>query len=273
MTNKNRPVAYKDVDFLEGHDGRAVRILSEYLEPLSRFEAQGVSDTVVMYGSARMMAMADAEANLHEVRKAGDGPSAELTAAKRDVVNARYYEAARELARRITQWAQALDCTENRFVVCSGGGPGIMEAANRGAAEAGGANIGLNIKLPFEQSENPHISPELAFQFHYFFMRKFWFVSLAKAFIVFPGGFGTMDELFDVMTLNQTSKLSQKISIVLFGTDYWNSVLNFDVMVEAGTISPEDLDYFYQTDDIDDAFTYITRDLSENAMDCPGIVL
>jgi uncharacterized protein (TIGR00730 family) len=269
MSEKTRPVAYKDMDFLEGHDGRAVRILSEYLEPLARFEAQGVSDTVVMFGSARMIDMEEAEANLLVVEKSGG----DITKAKRDIGNARYYEAARKLSHRITAWGNALDCEGNRFVVCSGGGPGIMEAANRGAAEAGGANIGLNIQLPFEQKENPHITPELAFQFHYFFMRKFWFVSMAKAIIVFPGGFGTMDELFDVMTLNQTGKLAQKISIVLFGTDYWDSVLNFEAMIDAGTISAEDLKLFHRTDDVDDAFEYITRDLNDNAMDCPGIVL
>ena len=269
MSDINRPVAYKDLNFLEGHDGRAVRILSEYLEPLARFEARGVSDTVVMYGSARMISREEAEANLSAAEKAGD----DLSQAKRDMTNAGYYEAARELAHRITKWGHDLDSDGNRFVVCSGGGPGIMEAANRGAAEAGGDNIGLNINLPFEQKENPYITPELTFQFHYFFMRKFWFVSLAKAIIVFPGGFGTMDELFDVLTLNQTGKLSQKISIVLFGTDYWNSVLNLGAMVDAGTISPADLDHFHQTDDIDDAFDYVTCDLSDNAMDCPAIIL
>ncbi len=271
-TGMERPVAYKDAAFLEGHDGRAVRILAEYLEPLARFEAQGISDTVVMFGSARMISLADAEARLAEAEASGAGDG-DLSVAQRDLNNARYYEAARELSRRITEWGISLDCHGNRFVVCSGGGPGIMEAANRGAAEAGGANIGLNIQLPFEQTENPYITPELAFQFHYFFMRKFWFVSLAKAIVVFPGGFGTMDELFDVMTLNQTGKLTQKISIVLYGMDYWNSVLNFEAMVEAGTISPEDLDLFHRTDDLDDAFNFITADLSTNAIHCPGIIL
>ncbi len=264
-----RPVGYKNAEFLEGDDGRPVRILSEYLEPLSRFAEQGVSDTIVMFGSARMMSHDDAQAQL-DAALGGDGDE---DTARRDLANARYYEAARELSRQLSEWSKNINGGKERFVICSGGGPGIMEATNRGAAEAGSINVGLNIKLPFEQHENPYITPDLAFEFHYFFMRKFWFVSLAKAVVIFPGGFGTLDELFEVMTLNQTGKLEQPISIVLFGTDYWNEVINFDAMIDAGTISAADMELCFHTDNVDDAFAFITDDLIKKAVGQPGLIL
>ncbi|MBT4889038.1 MAG: LOG family protein [Rhodospirillales bacterium] len=262
-------VFFQDDDFMEGDYGRPVRILSEYLGPLSKFKEERISDTIVMFGSARTLSQKDADAKLKEATRTGEGVNAANIAVK----NAHYYEAARELASRFTVWARGIDEEKQRFVVCSGGGPGIMEAANRGANDAGGTNIGLNIQLPFEQHENPYITDDLSFQFHYFFMRKFWFVSLAKAVIVFPGGFGTLDEFFELMTLNQTGKLDHKIPIVLFGTNYWSKVLNLDAMAEEGTISPEDVNLFYRTDSIDDAFKFITDDLSANSMDIPGLIL
>jgi len=220
--NGRRPVAYKNEPFLDSPDGRSLRILSEYLEPLSHFRDEKIRDTIVFFGSARITET---------------GPMA------------KYYEDARTLARLFTDWSDHLENATNRFVVCSGGGPGIMEAANRGASEAGGKTIGLNIGLPFEQLPNPYITPELSFEFHYFFMRKFWFAYLAKALVIFPGGFGTMDELFEILTLVQTRKLEKKIVILLYGTSYWSEVINFDAMVKHGTISPEDLRLFDRADD------------------------
>jgi len=196
-----RPVAYRNEKFLDSPDARAVRILSEYLEPYAHFRHQKVRDTVVFFGSAR--------------------------SEERGLMG-KYYGEARELGRLVTQWSNQLPDDSRRFVVCSGGGPGIMEAANRGATEAGGQSVGLNIGLPFEQLPNPFITPELSFQFHYFFMRKFWFVYLAKAMVFFPGGFGTMDELMEVLTLVQTQKLNKKIIIVLYGTSFWKDVLHLE---------------------------------------------
>ena len=211
---KRRPVAYKNIDFLESPDGRGIRILSEYLHPLAHFRAGNVQDTIVFFGSARITE---------------SGPLG------------RYYNEARELARLVTLWSDNLPDSRRRFVVCTGGGPGIMEAANRGAKEAGGKSIGLNIGLPFEQWPNPYITPDLSFEFHYFFMRKFWLAYPARALVVFPGGFGTLDEMFELLTLMQTQKIESKVVLVLYGPEYWHRVLNFQALVEFGTISPEDL--------------------------------
>ena len=216
------PLAYRNEEFLKHADARPLRILSEYLEPLTHFRNHKVRDTVVFFGSARL---------------AEKGPLG------------RYYEAARQLARMITEWGETFDPGVNRFVVTSGGGPGIMEAANRGASEAGGKTIGLNIGLPFEQFPNPYITPELSFEFHYFFMRKFWFAYLAKALVVFPGGFGTLDELFELLTLVQTKKLRKKIFILLYGSDYWNELINFPALVKHGMIAEADLGLFKFADD------------------------
>lgn len=266
----SKPVrAYRDPDFLNGPDARALRILSEYLEPDSRFEHYKIDDTIVFFGSARIPSRETAEAELTKA-KSGKG---DVAAAEARLHMSQYYEATRELAHRLTDWSKGLGETERRFVVCTGGGPGIMEAANRGASEAKGLNVGLNITLPMEQSENPYTTRELAFEFHYFFMRKFWFAYLAKALIVMPGGFGTMDELFEVLTLVQTQKIRKHMPIVLFGSSYWNDVIDFDALAKYGTIDPDDINLFFQTDSVDEAYDYITEQLSRYALDVPGAML
>src|SRR6185312_3732112 len=230
------PLAYKNDNFLKGPDSRPLRILSEYLEPLSHFRRQEIRDTIVFFGSAR-------------IRE--EGPLAE------------YYRDARALAAMLTKWAKTLRDRTFRYVICSGGGPGIMEAANRGASDAKGKTIGLNIGLPFEQFPNPYITHELNFEFHYFFMRKFWFAYLSKALVVFPGGFGTMDELFEILTLVQTQKLAKKITIILYGSGFWKEVINFDALVKYGTISPEDLNLFHFADTPDAAMQILKDSLLE----------
>ncbi len=265
--SRYRPVkAYQNLEFLGSRDARALRIQAEYIEPETRFEKFDVRDTIVFFGSARFKSRHAAGRALKAARAAGQG----VAAAEKALEMSRYYEDARTLSRRLTHWSKGLDAGGRRFVVCTGGGPGIMEAANRGASEAKGLNIGLNISLPHEQQDNPYITHHLGFEFHYFFMRKFWFVYLAKAVIVFPGGFGTLDEFMEVLTLNQTGKLSKPLSLVMFGTDYWKQVLNFDAFVEAGTIDAADLAPIFRTDCIDAAFEYITTDLTRNALDSPG---
>jgi uncharacterized protein (TIGR00730 family) len=229
-------LAYKNEKFLDSADARSLRILSEYLYPLSRFKKEQIQDTIVFFGSART----------HE-----DGP------------NGHYYDDARELARRLTVWSNESRNSSRRFVVCSGGGPGIMEAANRGAQDAGGKTIGLNIGLPFEQRPNPFITPELCFEFHYFFMRKFWFAYMAKALIVFPGGFGTLDELTEILTLVQTQKLMKKMVVLLYGSAYWREILNFDALVRHGMISEKDLELFSFADDVDSAFARLEQGLTK----------
>jgi uncharacterized protein (TIGR00730 family) len=233
---KRDVLAYKNNMFMDTSAGRPLRILSEYLEPLDRFRKQRIRDTIVFFGSARIKE---------------EGPMA------------RFYHEARELGRRLTEWSESLPHDARRFVVCTGGGPGIMEAANRGAMDAGGQTIGLNIGLPFEQAPNPYITPELNFEFHYFFMRKFWFAYLAKALIVFPGGFGTLDELSELLTLAQTRKLEKKIVILLYGSQFWNEVLNMEALVKHGMISPEDLELFRTVDDLDSAMEYLTGGLTK----------
>jgi uncharacterized protein (TIGR00730 family) len=266
--------AYENREFLHSRDARALRIQAEYLEPETRFENFNIKDTIVFFGSARTKSKHQAQKALREAKKV-NAPLEEIQKAERDLKMSRYYEDARGLAHQLTTWSKDLsqDGDERRFVICTGGGPGIMEAANRGASEAKGLNIGLNISLPFEQHDNPYITRHLGFEFHYFFMRKFWFVYLAKVVVVFPGGFGTLDELFEVMTLDQTGKLSKPIKIVLFGKDYWNKIINFEALAEFGTISPEDLEMMYITDTVDDAYDYITAELMENALDHPGGIL
>jgi len=241
---KKRIKAYNNQEFLNSRNARALRILSEYLEPKSRFDEHGVDDTIVFFGSARF--------------KEGN----------------RWYEAARQLAYRLTEWSKALAPeTKRRFVVCSGGGPGIMEAASRGASEAKGVSVGLGISIPIEQTDNAYLTRELGFHFHYFFMRKFWFAYLAKAVIVFPGGFGTLDELMEVVTLVQTKKMKKPMPIVLFGSEYWNEVVNFDALVRHGTINAEDLNIMHRTDSVDDAFDWVTARLKKDALAQPGAML
>ena len=263
----DKPVkAYKDLDFIQSRAGRPMRIMAEFLEPEDRFERHNISDTIVFFGSARIRSREVAEIALESARKhGGDVARAEQTFAM-----SRYYEEARELSRRLTEWSKGLKGRSKRFVICTGGGPGIMEAANRGAADAKGHNIGLNISLPFEQHENPYVTRELAFEFHYFFMRKFWFSYLAKAMVVFPGGYGTLDEFFELMTLVSTHKMGKAMPVVLYGSEYWNEILNLDAMVKYGTISPSDLELFHCSDSVDDAFEFLTNKLSEHHVDKPG---
>jgi uncharacterized protein (TIGR00730 family) len=253
--------AYKNLEFLNSRDARILRILSEYLEPQSRFARYHVKDTVVFFGSARALPQETAAARLQEAEKGTDETA--LRRARRGVRLARYYEDARLLARRMTEWSKGLaPSNHRRFIVCSGGGPGIMEAANRGASEAAGISVGLGISLPAEPTLNPYITRELAFEFHYFFMRKFWFVYLAKALVVFPGGFGTLDELVELLTLVQTRKSTKNVPIVLHGKEFWNDVLDFEALVDWGTIAREDLSLFRMTDSVDEAFEYLRAELT-----------
>ncbi len=216
------PLAYEDRRFLDSDAARPLRILAEYLAPLETFRRERIRDTIVFFGSARL---------------APDGPLG------------RYYEDARVLARLVTSWSKGLPPGSHRYIVCSGGGGGIMEAANRGASEAGGRTVGLNIGLPHEQRPNPWITRELSFEFHYFFMRKLWFAHLARALVVFPGGFGTLDELFEILTLQQTGKLARRTAVLLYGPAYWKEIVDFEALVRHGTIAPADLDLFTWVDD------------------------
>ncbi len=272
MSERSRraPHAYRNQTFLNSKDARELRILAEYLEPKARFERLRVDDTIVFMGSARTRSREDAEEALRRA-EAGQG---DIESARTNLRMSAYYEAARELAYRLTQWSKDLDPQgERRFVVCTGGGPGIMEAANRGAAEARGMNVGLTISIPVEEFDNRYVTRELAFHFHYFFMRKFWFAYLAKAVIVFPGGFGTLDELFELLTLVQTHKLRKPMPIVLFGTEYWQEVVNFDALVRHGTISPGDVDLVHRTDSVNEAYDWIVLQLAEHALGQPGGML
>lgn len=258
--------AYENPEFMHSREGRPLRLLAEYLGPEARFEEFNIADTIVFFGSARIKSREAAEVQLGNVSASGG----DTETAERELQMSEYYESARELARRLTRWSKTLEGSKRRFVVCTGGGPGIMEAANRGASEAAGINIGLNISLPFEQHHNPYITRELNFEFHYFFMRKFWFTYLAKAIIVFPGGFGTMDEFFENLTLVQTRKLRKPVPIVLYGKTFWQEALNLQTLVDAGTISSNDLKLFHVTDSIDDAFQFVTSELLHNAIGEPG---
>src|SRR5712671_2283466 len=279
-----QPMAYLNPEFLESSEGRPIRVLAEYLEPLRRFKEQKIQDTVVFFGSARVDSRARAARELQTLRARGVQVSdqhydTELRKSRRAVEWARYYEDARELARLLTEWSLSLRSENHRFVVTSGGGPGIMEAANRGAHEAGGKTIGLNIRLPFEQEANPYITDGLQFEFHYFFMRKFWFAYLAKALVIFPGGFGTCDELFEILTLAQTDKLSKKIAVILYGRDYWDHVLSFQPMAEWGAIAEQDLELLHYADTPADAFEQLRDHLiahhlepsTEQESEAPGI--
>lgn len=267
-TNSNPVKAYNNPDFLNSPAARKIRVLCEFTEPESRFRQFNVKDTIVFFGSARTLPRDVAEQKVAELQRQIDekegSPQAfeqDLIRAKRELNQSRYYEDARLLAKKLTEWSKSLSGQERRFIICSGGGPGIMEAANRGASEASGLSIGLNISLPFEQTSNPYISRELNLEFHYFFVRKFWFVFLAKALVVFPGGFGTLDELFELLTLVQTGKTKKEMPIVVYGSEYWKEVLNFDALKKWGTVSPEDLSLFSFFDDVDEAFEYLRDEL------------
>jgi uncharacterized protein (TIGR00730 family) len=278
------PLAYENSTFLNGPDGRLIRIVAEYMEPLARFRHEHIQDTVVFFGSARFRGREEAHHALELLDNTGSrnlAPREEQPASVPDiaagkasdlqrkravaaVAMARYYEDARRLAQMLTRWAAKIPSRRSRFVVTSGGGPGIMEAANRGAYEAGGKTIGMNIRLPFEQAPNPYITPALNFEFHYFFMRKLWFAYLAKALVVFPGGFGTLDEMFEILTLAQTQKLAKKITVVVYGSDYWKKVFNLDTLVDTGAISPKDLDLFKFADTPEEAFELLRDGLTQN---------
>ncbi len=265
---KPAPLAYQNQPFLNSPDGRILRLLSEYSEPLSRFRREQIQDTVVFFGSARVQSRATADKHLNGVRENGVDVAAaqqalDMKRAEAAVDMARYYEDARRLAHLLTKWSAHIPARRHRFVVTTGGGPGIMEAANLGAHEAGGKTIGLNINLPFEQFPNPYITPSLNFEFHYFFMRKFWFAYLAKALVIFPGGFGTLDELFEILTLAQTEKLAKKIVVVIYGSEYWKKIINFQAMVDVGTISPQDLELFKISDSPEESFEFLKEGLTK----------
>ncbi len=259
-----QPLAYMLPDFLESDEARPIRILAEYLEPHRRFRQERIRDTVVFFGSARIRSREAAERQIAALDRGELDGRSEREAralAARSLEWSRYYEDARELARRLTTWSKTLPGKCARFVVCSGGGPGIMEAANRGAQEAGGKTIGLNIRLPHEQGANPYITKGLHFEFHYFFMRKFWFAYLARALVVFPGGFGTLDELFEILTLEQTKKLADRTSIFLYGDDYWDRILHLDPLVEWGAVSPADPKLLVRVNTVDEAFLKLRSSL------------
>ena len=278
------PLAFENTAFLNSADGRLIRIVSEFLEPLARFRREQILDTVVFFGSARFRGREEADHDLELLENTGStrpAPSEEqpakppeiaagkatelqLKRAVAAVEMARYYEDARRLAQLLTKWAMTIPSRKHRFVVTSGGGPGIMEAANRGAYEAGGKTIGMNILLPFEQRPNPYITPSLNFEFHYFFMRKLWFAYLAKALVVFPGGFGTLDEMFEILTLTQTQKVSKRITVVIYGPEYWKKVFNLEALVDTGAISPKDLELFQYADSPEQAFELLRQGLTQN---------
>ncbi len=255
------PFSFMNKEFLHGKDGRAIRILAEFLEPEYRFRQFGIDDTIVFFGSARILPRRTAQANLRKLKADPKTAPALLDKARRDLEMSRYYEDAVELSRRLSEWNKT---QKTSYAICSGGGPGIMEAANKGAHLDDAPSIGLNIHLPFEQHANPFISSHLNFEFHYFFVRKFWFVYMAKAIIMFPGGFGTLDEMMEVLTLVQTERITKKMVIVLYGGDFWRKVINLDALVETGMISPQDLGLFRICGTVDEAYEYVTKQLVAN---------
>ena len=259
--NKNR--FYYNPNFLGSPEGRSIRILSEYYGPKQRFNKNQIEDTIVFFGSARILSKKNVENSINSKEKTQ----------KRDQMNlimSRYYEDARILAKKITKWSMNITEKDKKYIICSGGGPGIMEAANRGAKEAGGKSIGLTISLPYESSNNPYITKDLNLKFHYFFMRKFWFLYSAKAFIVWPGGFGTLDELMELLTLIQTRKIKKKLPIILYGKEFWEKIINWNYLVDIGTISKEDLKLFHISNDIEDAYSYLIRFLKKQQLKGPN---
>src|SRR6476646_7359507 len=267
----DHPLAYDDTEFMESQEARPLRILAEYLDPLRRFKAHNIQDTVVFFGSARVLSRHLAQRNLSLLQRTTGRTKSDYKAAlkrsRKALEWSRYYEDARTLAKQWTKWSMSLEAQRHRFVVCSGGGPGIMEAANRGAKEAGGKSVGLNIALPFEQAPNRYITKDLVFNFHYFFMRKFWFAYLAKALVIFPGGFGTIDEMFEILTLAQTRKLSKKLLVILYGSEYWDQVLNLGPMAEWGAIAEADTELLIRANTPQEAFDKLRAHLIENHLE------
>ncbi len=271
--------SYNNYDFLNSPAARTIRVMSEMVEPADRFRKHKVWDTVVFFGSARTLPMRTARKNLRDIEhriKTQSGNNHRLTGAlrkaSRDVTMARYYEDAVKLSEKLTHWFLELEDQNKHFTVCTGGGPGIMEAANRGAKKAGGKSVGLNIALPFEQAPNPYQTRELAIEFHYFFIRKFWFFYLAKALVVFPGGFGTLDEFFELLTIIQTEKSKKYMPVVLYGSEYWNDIINVEAMAKWGTISTADLKLFKTMDDVDEAYDYLKTELNNHYVNGSGSI-
>lgn len=268
LVSPTPPKSYKNLDFLTSHDARSIRVQCELIEPEQRFRNQQVQNTIVFFGSARSVDTQRAEEKAKALRNQADKEAnsekkAKLKANANYVLKlAKYYDDAVELSKRMTAWSMSLKDPEHQFYICSGGGPGMMEAANEGAYKAGGDSIGLGISLPFEQHLNHYCTPELSFEFHYFFTRKYWFLYPAKALVVFPGGFGTMDELFEMMTLIQTHKIEKKIPILLYGREFWEDILNFSAFSKWGVISEEDLNLFKIVDDLDEAGDYLISELT-----------
>lgn len=260
MKKEKKPVkAYKNLDFLNSADARTIRILSEFYEPKSRFEKNHIIDTVVFFGSARIHSRKEALKLLSAAKKDKSLLAQQkFEHAIKLVDMSQYYEDAVQLSKKLTEWSMALPSSGKRFIICSGGGPGIMEAANKGAKLAKGHSIGLNISIPYEQFVNKYVDPELAFEFHYFFMRKFWFAYLAKGLVAFPGGFGTMDELMETLTLVQTKKISKPLKIVMYGESYWREIVNFDALIAHGMINADDMKLFDFASSVDEAFQKIT---------------
>jgi len=262
MKDKNLPEkAYRNMDFLTSKDARVVRLLSEFLEPQARFKKHNIVDTIVFFGSARLVSRQVSNKKLREFKRNNDSSKPGYTKNLKQLENlvymSRYYEDAVELSEKLTKWSMKLPTDQKRFIVCSGGGPGIMEAANKGAKKAGGFSIGLNISIPFEQFVNKYVKKDLAFEFHYFFMRKFWFAYLAKALIVFPGGFGTLDELMEVLTLMQTGKIKKDLKVIVYDEKYWKSIINFQPLIDHGMISKKDLRLFDFCSTVDEMFNKI----------------
>ena len=251
---------FSDAEFYTSPEARSLRILSEYLGPRQRFSRNHIEDTIVFFGSARLVSKQKAEQAL---KKASKFPSRQMRKKlEHDLTMSQYYEDSKALAKKLTYWSKKRKNSKHRYIITSGGGPGIMEAANRGASEAKGLTIGLNITLPHEQSGNKWLTPELCIEFHYFFMRKFWMAYLAKALVVFPGGFGTLDELMEILTLIQTKKIKKSIPIVLYGKNFWDNTINWKYLIKAGTVSKEDLDLFTICDSVEDTFTFLTKKIT-----------
>ena len=261
MKNSNIPEkAYRNIDFLTSQDARIIRILSEILEPQARFKKYNIIDTIVFFGSARLLSKEDANEKLTNFKKSkitDENYDVELANLETLVKMSKYYEDAVQLSERLTRWSMKLPTDKKRFIVCSGGGPGIMEAANKGAKLAGGYSIGLNISIPYEQFVNKYVKKDLAFEFHYFFLRKFWFAYLAKALIVFPGGFGTLDELMEILTLIQTGKIKKDMKVIVYDEEYWKKIINFNALIEYGMIDRNDLSLFDFASDVEDMFNKI----------------